>query len=111
MTHLVDQELIREIIETVVDAVDQRRQREERVRRELEPSHSKWIGSAPAWLSLIISVGVGIFMLGSLVGDVAIAKTDSSEAKTTIQQMKIEQAKMQENLNYLVEAEKRRSGR
>ena len=74
-------------------------------------STSKWVASAPAWISLIVSGFVGIFMLASLVGDVAIAKTDAQDAKTAIHKMEVRSATMERDIKYLVEAEKRRADR
>lgn len=68
----------------------------------------KWAASLPAWISLVVSACVGIFMLGSLVGDVAIAKTDAKDAKAAIQKLELRSARMEENIKFLVEAEKRR---
>lgn len=107
MVDRVNAETIREIIETVVDAVDARRTREA---GSTSQQVNTWSGSIANVLSVVCSFGVGIYMLAVLVGDVASAKSDADNALTTVQRLQLEQVEMRKDIQFLVEAEKRRSG-
>lgn len=106
MTDRVNAETIREIIETVVDAVDARRARES---VQTEQRVNAWSGSVASILSVVCSFGVGVYMLAVLVGDVASAKSDATTALTTVQKLQLENTEMRKDIQFLVEAEKRRS--
>ncbi|WOF44382.1 hypothetical protein KNJ79_05465 [Sphingopyxis indica] len=76
-----------------------------------EARQGKKNASWPAWGGLVLSVLGIAYMAGGLSGDVAIAKTDAAAARAKVEAVDTRLSRLEENVKFLVDAEKERRKR
>lgn len=73
----------------------------------LDATRDKRQASVPAWAGVIISVVTFIFMAGSLSGDVAVAKTQASDATKSVSVIQADIASIKATLTEMQKQQER----